>query len=575
MPLSEELTFPFAITAVRPGDGGGWDYDCEITIFDGRNNIQSRGNGSVNLDLPKGLYVVRLVSAGTMTETVLSHEGPTREFIKAAKRSSALPASDTEESHEYYSGPARHFSRASTAEAPAWAAGPCRLMIMFRTRDLNETATFDGADFGSLQTLGGEIVTNFSDSDLSQDQNYGWSIFSTCLKPGTYLILNEVDGDGIVMPIHLFAGWDSLVFIPFDKRVHLARASVDMVAHDRGFEPNDGFTQKIDAAVQVLGKRFGEIPDAVRMGAIYSKFEHPLAGLIGACAHFLGDNRDTGLEEAMMRNLWALMPGSPDVIGLLFLSWRRSAFDRPRDFLSLLARAEAAFGKSIAGFLPLATPPMLRPILEAIISQSQEIPDLIAEQSWLETASISDYTAGPWAIFDGGPMVSLAMSIQKTTHNPLSHQKLYPIVKTVFSTTLRLARRADWEISKNATIKSIAETPVARELGRTQLGAKLQELQIQFFPELIAADDTVADVVSKIRDKGETFLQVGVSSRLPPWLLDMAQDVVKRDDIDSMTRDLANRAQVPLRVAAAALRLAQTPGPGRTDKETPTIGLQG
>ncbi|MDL2409157.1 hypothetical protein PY650_26675 [Rhizobium calliandrae] len=577
----EQQRFPFAITAVAPDGSGNWDYDCRITIFDGRNRIQGGGNGRVNLDLRKGLYVVRLVSAGSMTEKVIVHEGPTDLDIKGPVRSSALPASDTRDHHEYYIGPARQFSRESTTDAPPSSAGSCRLMIMFRTRDMEENGAFAGVDLGSLQTPDGDVVTSFQDEDLARDPGAGWAIFSACLKPGPYLLINEENADQIVMPIHLFSGWDNLMFVPVDMtrgggreekspRVNLSRASLDMVAHDRGFEPDDGFSQKIDASVQVLGKRFGAIPENIRTAAINGKFDHPLAGLIGACAHFLRDEPDPNLEAAMLRNLWSLMPGSPDVIGLFFLSLRRKDSQRPTDLAALLAAAEAAFGKSIAALLPLATPPMLRPTLDAIIALSQELPDLIAARSWLETASISDYAAGPWGVFDGSPMVSLVVSAQRSVQAPLSHQKLYPIVKSVFSLTLDLARRADWAISKDATIKSIAESPLALELGRTQLGAKLQELQVQFFPDLIGANDTVSDVVSKIRDQSDNIMHIGVSSSLPQWLLDMAQDVVAQEDIDSMARDLARRAQVPIRVAASALQLAKG-SKSTSDGTAPTL----
>lgn len=570
MSPSEQAEYPFAITAMRP-DESHWDLDCEITIFDGRNRIQATGNGYVERDLPRGLYVVRLATAGAMTETVISHAGPTERKIEGPKRSSALPATDAKDNHEYYSGPATHFSLASTADAPRSTAGTCRMMIMFRAREESERIAFGSIHLGSLQTADGETITSFGDADLAIDEAAGWAIFSTCLKPGAYLLTNEEENDQIVMPIHLFEGWDSLVFLPVDKRVHLARASLDIVAHGSGFDPADGFSQKIDAAVQMLGKRFGDIPQEVRAAAIHSKFQHPLAGIIGACAHFLSKDRDAHREATMMRNLWALMPGSPDVIALLFLSWRGREVEQPRDFNALLKKAETAFGQSIASFLPLSTPPILRPSLDAIIAQSQVVPYLIAANSWLETASISDYAAGPWAIFDGSPMVSLIMSMQPGTRNPLSHQKLYPIVKGVFSQTLELARRADWEISKNATIKSIANTPLARELGRTELGVKLQELQIQFFPDLIAADDTVADVVSKIRDQSETIMRIGVSSSVPRWLLDMARDILSEDDIDTMARDLASRAQVPLRVAAAALQLAQASDKRAPNADPPTL----
>lgn len=579
MSPSNVPAFPFIIRVIRPdGSEDDLDYDCQVTIFDGRNRINGRGNGFISIELPKGLYVVRLVSAGSMTETVVVHESRTDRQFTAPLRSSALPTSDARESHEYYTEPAERFSRVSTVDAPESVAGSSRLMIMFRTREMSEGEKISRIDLGSLQTPAGEIVSLFDGDDLEREPAAGWSVFSTCLKPGPYFLINEERGEQIVMPIHLFDGWDSLIFIPVEKRVHLERASLDMVVHDSGFAPNDAFSQKVDAAIQVLGKHFGDMPQEIRSGAIYRKFDHPLAGLIGACAHFQSDFSDEYLEAAMLRNLWKLMPRSPDVIGLLFLSWFRKGSQRPRDINEILQRAEIAFGENIVDCFPLSVPPMLRPTLDAIIAQSQETPDIIEARSWLETASISNFAAGPWAIFEGGPMLSLVMAVKRAAHNPLSHQKLYPMVKSVFAKGLDLARRADWEISKNATIKSIASTPVARELGRTELGAKLRDLQIVFLPNLVSGDDTVADVVSKIRASGGAVMESGVKSALPSWLLDMAQKTAIDGDIDAMARDLASRAQVPLRLASAALDLAKNStrtSPSNSGATGPEAGLEG
>ncbi|MCM2435830.1 hypothetical protein [Agrobacterium rosae] len=560
MSPSDNTLFPFVVQVIRADrQGEDTDYNCQITVFDGRNMIREVGTGWISTELPRGLYVVRLVSAGSMAETVVVHEAKTEQVLTAPMRSSALPTSDARESHEYYSGPAQLFSQRSTAEAVDSLKGSSRLMIMFRGREKIDEAAEAQVDFGMLQTPNGEIVSCFGGSETVHDVEYGWSIFSCCLKPGPYLLIKEEEGGRIVMPIYLFEGWDSLMFVPVQKRVHFERASLDIVPHNAGFDPTDDLSQKVDAAIQVLGKHFGTMPDDIRIGAVYNKFKHPLAGLIGACAHFQSNNRDDRLENTMLRNLWKMMPGSPDVIGLLFLSWSHRGKTRPKRLAEILQLAERAFGESVENCFPLAVPPMLRPTLDAIVLQSQETPDLIEARSWLETASLSDYAAGPWAIFDGSPMLSFALDMQSVA-NPLSHQKLYPIVKNVFSHGLDLARRADWEISKNATIKSIADTPVARELGRTELGARLRELQVEFFPDLVAADDTVADVVSKIRDQGEIIMQVGVSSSLPPWLLDMANKAVSTEDMDTMARNLARQARVPLRVASAALELARSSG---------------
>lgn len=560
----------------RVGTFDGED-STRITVFDGHDRIRAEGRGRVETALPKGLYQVRLERLGAMSEHLVIHDAPTDEDYPRPERDSAMPASDTLYTHEYYQDPGMAFSTRSTVSEEEEEDGPdkVRLMIMLRVSGWSGDAT--GTDLARGLTLyeaGGARITDFGPGDCAADPQAGWLIHSALLRVGNYLLVRETGGGAArYLPLSLQKGWDSFVFIPHDRELRLGRASLDMVRKGEGFDPADPLTQQIDGALQGLGENLDLMSDKNRMMAIYGKFTHPLHGLIGAHAHFLGEHRQERLEGNMLSNLWHLMPGSTDVVALLLRHLER-AEALPEDPDALAEQAVPYFGDGLAPFLPLSFPPMLRPGLRAVLRAAGRMPGLIAPGSWLDAVSLSPFdSGGPWTLWEqdlpDAPEVARTRRRTRSRQGAPSDQvlpstqALYAAIKRAISDETGQPAgqmRAVTRMRELTPDTGAALTPMLRNVER-DLGMRLAH-QVTVGP-----DDRLRDLVMQMRDAAApgpaAASRIAPQTELPKWVMQYAEEAVRRaDDRESALggggptdiRDMARQAGVPLDHMRQALR---------------------
>lgn len=551
------------------------DDSTRITVFDGHDRIRAEGRGRVETALPKGLYQVRLERLGAMSEHLVIHDAPTDEDYPRPERDSAMPASDTLYTHEYYSDPGRTFSTRSTVAEEDDGPDKVRLMIMLRVSGWSgDAAGLDLARGLTLYEAGGGRITGFAPGDCAADPQAGWLIYSAPLRVGNYLLVRETgDGSARYMPLSLQAGWDSFVFIPHDRELRLGRASLDMVRKGRGFDPSDPLTQQIDGALKGLANNLNLMSDEARMAAIYGKFSHPLHGLIGAHAHFLGEHRQERLEGNMLSNLWHLMQGSTDVIALLLRHLEREEA-LPEDPEALAQQAGPYFGDTLAQFLPLTFPPMLRPGLRAVLRAAGRIPGLIAPGSWLEAVSLSPYdSGGPWTLWEQDlPAQSEAAPPRRRTRSrrgPATGTAL-PSTQALYATIKRaISDETGQPAGQMRAVTRMRELiPDTGALLTPMLRGVVRDLGMQLTHEVtVGPDDRLRDLVMQMRDaaRPEPVAASGIApqTELPKWVMQYAEEAVRRaDDRESALgaggptdiRDLARQAGVPLDHMRQALR---------------------
>ena len=73
------MTFPFDIQVIDYS--GTHSEDAKITVFDGWDEIKGEAEDTIHLDLPRGLYTIRVQRAGRTWEQVFRHTGPTAETL--------------------------------------------------------------------------------------------------------------------------------------------------------------------------------------------------------------------------------------------------------------------------------------------------------------------------------------------------------------------------------------------------------------------------------------------------------------------------------------------------------------
>jgi hypothetical protein len=108
--------------------------DARLSILDGNDrHLEQDGVGSLELELPAGIYTVRSELLGRMVETVVRHSGNTELTIEGPPLYSAAPLTGAKTSHEYYTLPAERLSKQSWSP-PLGAGAASGALFLFARR---------------------------------------------------------------------------------------------------------------------------------------------------------------------------------------------------------------------------------------------------------------------------------------------------------------------------------------------------------------------------------------------------------------------------------------------------------
>lgn len=373
------MNFPFQFRATEY-NSSGLSHDTKITVFDGVDNIITEDYGEVRLTLPKGIYIVRLERAGEMSEQIIRHSEQTEKAAIEPKRYSAMPSFDTETTHEYYAYTSKEWSKKETS-APIGDAvhTNSRLLVFIRATDKDH---YDGkflADGFWLRDVKSQESIRLERSNVEWDQEHGWIAFSAPIAAGTYLIRHQSEINR-EMPICIYQGWDSQLFLTYLGRPLFETATIMMSYGGSGYNPDNRVTQAADAAIAGLQNNSDFMPKGAMQMLLHGKFEDPMLGLLGA--HILLKRKEVNENtiSIVLDNLERLLPESPDVRALELIARQR---------LSNLAAVE-----------PFDRPPMLRAGLEAVIKASANNPELVTPGSLIDIISPYLLTDSPWSSWE-------------------------------------------------------------------------------------------------------------------------------------------------------------------------------
>jgi hypothetical protein len=355
--------------------------DVQVRLYNGRNEVVYQGVATAQrLELPAGLYLLRTEFMDEIQEQVVQHAGPTVLWFEPPARYGAAPLQGTATSHEYYSLPSQALSREMTREPLGPAPASTAQFFVFIRASSREA--YWGEDLGEgleLLDFEGQPVSGFEPEVTRRHAIDGYLAFSAAAPPGPYL-LRFRGTPAREMPIYLYQGWASQLFVTYHGRPLLEGASL-MMAHFHwsieGFDSGSPLNRAVEMALAGLqhGREF--MPQKLMKELLYGKFENPMLGLLGA--HFLlrRPNLHAGTVQIVLDNLANLLPGSPDVHALALIAARRLGQSWPIG--------------------PFRWPPMLRAGLEAVFAASAEQPGLIPEDGSLERIAPQLYTDSPWS----------------------------------------------------------------------------------------------------------------------------------------------------------------------------------
>jgi Animal haem peroxidase len=375
--------FPFSVSVLgqRPGE---LSRDSLITVLDGRDALRAQGHGRITSALPIGLYAVRVERAGARFEAIRRHDGPTTVRLPEPQRYSAVPATDTATSHEYYQDAARRWSRRTTApplrslDEPREAeAPPGALFVFARAPHAGYRVPFD--DDVSVLGYTGETLAVIDLSTAQHDRDQGWLAFHAKAPAGEYLLRYGGSTSAAAPPremaVAVFSNWQTQVFMTLAGGWSFPSASVLMGR--TGFKPDDRMAQAVDAALAGLQNGTDVLPRSQRQLLLYAKFRNPMLGLVGAHALLQSGAAAPDQLEVILRNLRRLISDAPDVRALELIAYPDRYDGRPFD-----------------------RPPLLRAGLDAVFRASASHPELVPADGVLERVAPYRYADSPWSTWE-------------------------------------------------------------------------------------------------------------------------------------------------------------------------------
>lgn len=366
----------------------GLSPDAAVTVYDAHDHEawSGRGETSGKLELPRGLYTIRVAVGGQFKETFVRLSDATSLGELMPPRFTAAPLSGTATTHEYYAYTSQTLSKVATRPSlKPGASQESRLFVFVRALDQE---TYKGTDLSQKLFLldeNGNTVSDFSEAVTQRNLAHGWLALSAPGPVGFYRLLFTGSPPREVA-VQLFRDWQTQIFILHHERPWLEGMRVFLARHNVGFDMNDEVAQAVDMAFDSLQSGLDRLPRRALDLLLYSKFDNPMLGLVGA--HILlqrlrrrgqdhpDHNRDQNLLETVLGNLEGLVAGSPDLQALLVM-------------------AANTLGTKVVS-RPFVRPPMLRAGMEEIIQAAAKEPSIVSENGFVDRVAEQMYVDSPW-----------------------------------------------------------------------------------------------------------------------------------------------------------------------------------
>jgi hypothetical protein len=251
----------------------------------------------------------------------------------------ATPLANAPTSHEYYTEPSQKWSKETTSSSILGTADSSIFVFIRAVDQKRHDPKSNLAEGLVLLDDRGKIVGDFSPAETRGDNKFGWLAFHALAPHGT-LYLRFKSDPVREMPLHLYRGWQTQLFLMFRERPLPGSLKIFMARMGRGFEisgEEGEENEAIDLALTGLQNNQGFLSKKELDLLLYGKFRNPVLGLVGAhilllrrgtldARLTLGNRKTAGIEkeerrklqetlDTVLGNLDQLIPGSPDVAG--------------------------------------------------------------------------------------------------------------------------------------------------------------------------------------------------------------------------------------------------------------------
>jgi len=360
------------------------DYNVEIFLIDSRYRVVKRGIGTLDINVPAGLYTIKYKAGSVIVEDEkLLLPSQDIQWIQGPKLplESAVPTLKTSKERAEYARDASMMVHQSLGTGAQLFLFVHDLDILARTQPSTALTLLDDE--------GNEVI----DVDEVAIQGKGisegtpWSVINIELDPGVYFLQNHTDEVGILMQsIVLSSGWQAQLFMTRrsvgsgkkGRRADMADASILMAPIGHGFEPSSESVRLTEIAKSALEQKRPAVGKEIH-DMLWAKFENPILGLIGAHLLLKQKDYDKDLLRMVVGNLVGMLGDEHPDIKSLLLQIHENTIQIP---------------------IPkIKYPPMLQASWEKILQASIDNPEIINSDSVAAQVSMTTLNTGSWLVW--------------------------------------------------------------------------------------------------------------------------------------------------------------------------------
>ncbi len=397
------------------GSGSEYRHAVKVSIFDPFGILISEFNASQvkTFDIDEGIYTVRLELYGVLQDEMLrlfndeefialrmlpkenEINWPEVRILPLPLIYSAIPFADTNyktyaSTEAYYLDAALEFSQKSTALDEQGEDNSLFMFLRFPNKDKYESSKqyWPGGFEKSFSLLKDttETLMDIESSNASVDLVNGYVAFNVRLKQGGYFI-KVASMLGIqLIPVYVFAGWHTQVFMTLSDRP-LFSSLRTILSRKREFEPEHNVRNKYcDILVDKIQNNDNSITNEIIEYVSSNEYESPMLALLCIYAYMNGDSDAFDAQiGAMIAQLQSLAANnniqSPDLQAINLLA--EMYLNQPNEVKG-----------SISGV------PMLRIGMESISDAAVKYPKLIQSSSVLDFAIERMNKSAAFTFFD-------------------------------------------------------------------------------------------------------------------------------------------------------------------------------
>ncbi len=361
----------------------------EVFAIGNKYRLLGRGVGGLNLDLPRGRYLIKY-RKGADTRQVPLHVTKTTQLRLGPSSKSGPEKGWLDNFSEEF---AKAFLQvAQPMQWPEQGTGNLTLFLSDKECALNKNINL------SLRTPTGKRITL---SDAEQRTKNTWGVRLN-LSPGIYILRTSSQHIGS-HEMALYVGNRSQTIVSLSNRsisaftggrraIDLGLTSIQIGAYDGAQHVGPDEAMRLWATTDfmrdAMAFRRNTMPPKELTNALYDKFGCPLMGLLGAHLLLLGKDIDQNLLSIVVNNMETLMPNSPDVAAIrMALNRRTNHRVRPPK---------------------ISAPPMLEASWQEILKADRRFPGTIQISGFSSRIVPILSAASPWLIWSFGTSIGIS-----------------------------------------------------------------------------------------------------------------------------------------------------------------------